>query len=63
MTTSRSFDRAADYYDQTRDLPEPVATYGIPALLNFIAPIGKIFWMWALAPGASACHSCAWAQT
>jgi len=42
MTTSRSFDRAADYYDQTRDLPEPVATYGIPALLNFIASNGKI---------------------
>jgi len=42
MTTSRSFDRAASYYDQTRDLPEPVATYGIPALLKFIAPYGKI---------------------
>ena len=42
MTTSRSFDRAADYYDQTRDLPEPVATYGIPALLKYIAPNGKI---------------------
>jgi ubiquinone/menaquinone biosynthesis C-methylase UbiE len=42
MTTSRSFDRAANYYDQTRDLPEPVATYGIPALLKTIAPNGKI---------------------
>jgi len=42
MITSRSFDRAANYYDQTRDLPEPVATHGIPALLKYIAPNGKI---------------------
>ena len=41
-TSSRSFDRAADYYDQTRELPEPVATHGIPALLQHIAPRGKI---------------------
>jgi len=39
---SRSFDRAADYYDQTRELPEPIATQGIPALLQHIAPHGKI---------------------
>ena len=39
---SRSFDRAADYYDQTRELPEPIATSGIPALLQYIAPHGKI---------------------
>src|SRR5512139_3877247 len=39
---SRSFDRAADYYDQTRELPEPIATYGIPALLQHIAPRGKL---------------------
>src|SRR5512139_1497932 len=39
---SRSFDRAADYYDQTRELPEPIATNGIPALLQHIAPRGKI---------------------
>jgi ubiquinone/menaquinone biosynthesis C-methylase UbiE len=39
---SRSFDRAADYYDQTRELPEPIATRGIPALLQHIAPHGKI---------------------
>ena len=39
---SRSFDRAADYYDQTRELPEPIATHGIPALLQHIAPHGKI---------------------
>jgi ubiquinone/menaquinone biosynthesis C-methylase UbiE len=42
MTTSRSFDRAANYYDQTRELPEPVATHGLPALLKFIAPHGLI---------------------
>ena len=42
MTTSRSFDRAANYYDQTRELPEPVATHGIPALLKYIVPNGKI---------------------
>src|SRR5512147_1052903 len=42
MTTSRSFDRAANYYDQTRELPEPIATHGLPALLQQIAPYGKI---------------------
>jgi ubiquinone/menaquinone biosynthesis C-methylase UbiE len=42
MTTSRSFDRAANYYDQTRELPEPVATHGLPALLKFVAPHGQI---------------------
>ena len=41
-TSSRSFDRAADYYDQTRELPEPIATHGIPALLQHIAPHGRI---------------------
>lgn len=39
---SRSFDRAADYYDQTRELPEPIATHGLPALLQHVAPNGKI---------------------
>ncbi len=39
---SRSFDRAADYYDQTRELPEPIATHGIPAIVQHIAPHGKI---------------------
>ena len=34
MTTSRSFDRAADIYDQTRDLPEPIASHGIQALME-----------------------------
>jgi ubiquinone/menaquinone biosynthesis C-methylase UbiE len=40
--SSRSFDRAADYYDQTRELPEPIATHGIPAILQHIAPRGRI---------------------
>jgi SAM-dependent methyltransferase len=40
--SSRSFDRAADYYDQTRELPEPIAKHGIPALVQHIAPRGKI---------------------
>jgi SAM-dependent methyltransferase len=31
---SWAFDRAADYYDQTRDLPEPMATGGIQAILD-----------------------------
>jgi ubiquinone/menaquinone biosynthesis C-methylase UbiE len=39
---SRSFDRAANYYDQTRELPEPIATDGLPALLQHIAPHGAI---------------------
>jgi ubiquinone/menaquinone biosynthesis C-methylase UbiE len=34
MTNSLSFDRAADFYDKTRDLPEPVATRGIQAILD-----------------------------
>lgn len=38
MTNSISFDRAADFYDQTRDLAEPVATRGLPALLKLLAP-------------------------
>lgn len=42
MTTSRSFDRAADYYDQTRELSEPVATHGLPVLLNHLKPGGQI---------------------
>ncbi len=31
---SRSFDRAVDYYDSTRDLPEPIAAGGIEAILR-----------------------------
>ncbi len=38
MSTSRSFDRAANIYDQTRDLPEPVATHGLPAILEQAGP-------------------------
>jgi ubiquinone/menaquinone biosynthesis C-methylase UbiE len=38
MTNSISFDRAADFYDQTRDLAEAVATHGIPALLKLLSP-------------------------
>jgi ubiquinone/menaquinone biosynthesis C-methylase UbiE len=40
--SSRSFDRAAAYYDQTRELPEPIAAHGIPAIVQHIAPNGKI---------------------
>ena len=39
---SVSFDRAADFYDQTRDLAEPVATHGLPALLDLLSPHGRI---------------------
>lgn len=39
---SRSFDRAADFYDQTRELSDIVATQGIPALLGQIRPQGRI---------------------
>jgi ubiquinone/menaquinone biosynthesis C-methylase UbiE len=38
MTNSISFDRAADFYDQTRDLAEPVATHGTPALFKLLSP-------------------------
>ncbi len=36
--TSRSFDRAAGYYDSTRTLPPPLAAEGIPALLRYVQP-------------------------
>jgi ubiquinone/menaquinone biosynthesis C-methylase UbiE len=36
--TSISFDRAADYYDATRGMPEPLATHGIPAILDHLQP-------------------------
>lgn len=35
MNTSRSFDRAADIYDQTRPLLEPILNQGLPALLEY----------------------------
>lgn len=38
MNKSRSFDRAAGYYDQTRPLPEAVATQGIQAILDLAGP-------------------------
>jgi ubiquinone/menaquinone biosynthesis C-methylase UbiE len=38
MNNSISFDRAADFYDQTRDFPEPVATLGIQAILDAAGP-------------------------
>ena len=42
MHTSYSFDRAADFYDQTRDLPEPVADAGIQAILALAGPAARI---------------------
>ena len=42
MNTSRSFDRAADIYDQTRLLPEPIVHYGIPAVLDAIGPHARV---------------------
>lgn len=34
MANTIPFDRAKDYYDQTRGLPEPMATQGLPVLLD-----------------------------
>jgi ubiquinone/menaquinone biosynthesis C-methylase UbiE len=42
MNTSYSFDRAAAYYDQTRDLPEPVASAGIQAILEIAGAGARI---------------------
>jgi ubiquinone/menaquinone biosynthesis C-methylase UbiE len=42
MNNSRSFDRAADYYDQTRPLPEPAASRGIQALYDIIGPGARV---------------------
>src|SRR5689334_5426806 len=42
MNTSRSFDRAANYYDQTRQLLEPIANYGIPALVDAIGSGSRV---------------------
>jgi ubiquinone/menaquinone biosynthesis C-methylase UbiE len=36
MSKSRSFDRAAGFYDQTRLLPEPVAREGIQSILDIV---------------------------
>jgi SAM-dependent methyltransferase len=42
MNSSRSFDRAANIYDQTRLLLEPIAKYGIPALADIIGPNARV---------------------
>jgi ubiquinone/menaquinone biosynthesis C-methylase UbiE len=42
MSNSRHFDRAANYYDQTRLLPESIARYGIPAILDLIGPNARL---------------------
>lgn len=42
MTTSRSFDRAAGYYDQTRPLPDSIAQDGIQAILNLVRPGARL---------------------
>lgn len=42
MSDSLSFDRAASFYDQTRDLPEPVATHGLQAILDLAGRDARI---------------------
>ena len=42
MKDSLSFDRAAAFYDKTRDLPEAVATQGIQAILDAAGPGGRM---------------------
>jgi SAM-dependent methyltransferase len=42
MSDSRSFDRAASYYDQTRPLFEPIAKYGIPAIHEVIGSTARL---------------------
>ena len=42
MSTSRSFDRAANIYDQTRPLLEPIATHGLQAILDIIGPNARV---------------------
>jgi ubiquinone/menaquinone biosynthesis C-methylase UbiE len=42
MSNSRSFDRASRIYDQTRPLLEPIAKYGIPAIVDIIGPMGRM---------------------
>ena len=41
MSSSRSFDRAASYYDQTRPLPESIAQEGIQAILDVTGPSAR----------------------
>ena len=42
MSKSRSFDRAADIYDQTRPLFEPIAKHGLQAILDITGPNARI---------------------
>jgi ubiquinone/menaquinone biosynthesis C-methylase UbiE len=42
MNTSRSFDRAADFYDRTRDLWGSVATIGIQAIIDAAGPQARM---------------------
>lgn len=42
MNRSRTFDRAANIYDQTRLLLEPIAKHGIPAILDNIGPHARV---------------------
>ena len=42
MNNNRSFDRAAEFYDQTRPLFEPIATHGIQAILDIIGPNARL---------------------
>jgi len=42
MNTSRSFDRAASIYDQTRPLLGPIATHGLQAIFDVIGPRASV---------------------
>lgn len=42
MSDSRSFDRAASFYDQTRPLAEPSAQPGIQAILDITGPRARL---------------------
>ena len=42
MNNSRSFDRAASFYDQTRPLPELIAKPGLQAILDITGPSARL---------------------
>ncbi len=42
MNNSRVFDRAADFYDKTRLLPDEVATTGLDVLMQVIGPSARL---------------------
>jgi SAM-dependent methyltransferase len=42
MSNSRSFDRAASFYDRTRPLPESIAKPGIQAILDITGPRARV---------------------